>query len=273
MQNFGIKIKMTKISKNKNLYNLARNFLVIIIALLTMQSCKVSQKSSYFKTLALRDTTINNFVKNDFESVIMPGDELAIGVTSLSIVEDGIFNSAAAVSKDASGYTVLQDGNIVLHRLGATKAAGLTRKELAKKIQNGLLAFTKEPIVKVEYLNHKLTVIGEVKSPQIIKLPQEQISILDALILSGDLTEAGKRNDIIIIREEGNDKKVKHINLEDHSIFTSEWYYVKPNDIILVNADNKKIETAERKQKFQNTLTLVTTGLSLVLVVLSRFVK
>lgn len=273
MKNFGIKIKMTYKIKNKNLSILLRNILGVFIIILTIQSCKVTSKSSYFKTLAVRDTTITNFVKNDFESVIVTGDELSINVTSLSIVEDGIFNSASASSKDASGFIVQSDGNIILHRLGATKAAGLTRRELAKKIQNGLLAYTKEPIVKVEYLNHKLTVIGEVRSPQIIKLPQEQITILEALVLSGDITEIGKRNDITIIREDGNDKKVKHINLEDHSIFTSEWYYIKPNDIILVNADNKKLQTTERKQKLQNTLALVTTGLSLVLIVLSRFVK
>lgn len=259
--------------KNKKFPFLLQNLFVFSILLLAMQSCKVTSKSAYFKTLVAKDTIISNFVKNDFESVIVTGDELAISVSSLSPVEDGIFNSAAALSKEGSGFLVLQDGNIILHRLGATKAVGLTRKELAKKIQNGLIAYTKEPIVNVEYLNHKLTIIGEVKQPQVLKLPAEQISIIEALVLSGDITEMGKRNDITIIREVGNDKKVKHINLEDHSIFTSEWYYVKPNDIILVSADFKKIQTAERKQKLQNTLTLVTTGLSLVLVVLSRFVK
>jgi polysaccharide biosynthesis/export protein len=264
---------MNQIIKNRTSTILLSYFLILTVALLALQSCKVTAKSSYFKTLALRDTTITNFVKNDFESVIVIGDELAIGVTSLSPLEDGIFNSAASISKEGSGYLVQKDGTVILHRLGATKAAGLTRKELAKKIQNGLLAYTKEPIVNVEYLNHKLTIIGEVKVPQILKLPKEQITIVEALVLSGDLTEQGKRNDITIIREDGNDKKVKHINLEDHSIFTSEWYYVKPNDIILVNADYKKTESAERKQKLQNTLSLVTTGLSLVLVVLSRFIK
>jgi polysaccharide biosynthesis/export protein len=264
---------MNQIFKNKTVAILLRNFLVINLALLALQSCKVTAKSAYFKTLAVRDTTITNFIKNDFESVIVVGDELSILTTSLSQTEDVIFNSAAALSKEGTGYLVQKDGTVVLHRLGATKAAGLTRKEFAKKIQNALLAYTKEPIVNVEYLNHKLTIIGEVKAPQIIKLPKEQITILEALVLSGDVTELGKRNDITIIREEGNDKKVKHINLEDHSIFTSEWYYVKPNDIVIVNTDYKKVETVERKQKLQNTLTLVTTGVSLVLVVLSRFIK
>ena len=260
--------------KNNNLVYLLRNFTIILLSLFALQSCKVTKPSAYFKTLTIKDTTIQNFVKNDFESVIVKGDELSITVSSLSVIEDAIFNSAQAVNKDGrGGYSVQQDGTITLHRLGAIKAEGFTRKELAKKIQNGLLAYTKEPIVQVEYLNHKLTIIGEVRSPQVLKLPQDQITILEALVLSGDITLDGVRNNITIIREEGTDKKVKHINLEDHSIFTSPWYYVKPNDIILVSANYKKLETEARKQKLQNTLALVTTGLSLVLVVLSRFVK
>ena len=141
---------MSQSIKINQFYNLCRNVLLILLALVAMQSCKVTTKSAYFKTLALRDTTIKNFVKSDFESVIVKGDELAIAVTSLSTIEDAIFNNAAAISKDGNiGYKVQQDGNIIVHRLGAIKAEGLTRKELAKKIQNGLLAYTKEPIVLV----------------------------------------------------------------------------------------------------------------------------
>ena len=273
MHYFEIKNNMPNSQKNQKLIYLLRNVAFVFMILFAMQSCKVTNRSAYFKTLATRDTTIQNFVKNDFESVIVKGDELSITVSSLSVIEDGVFNSAQLLSKEGSGYKVQQDGTVTLHRLGAIKAEGFTRKELAKKIQNGLLAYTKEPIVQVEYLNHKLTIIGEVRSPQVLKLPQDQITILEALVLSGDITLDGVRNNITIIREEGTDKKVKHINLEDHSIFTSPWYYVKPNDIILVSANYKKLETEARKQKLQNTLALVTTGLSLVLVVLSRFVK
>ena len=275
MKIFEIKNDMITSPKNNKHIYLLRNIAVTAIILLAIQSCKVTGKSGYFKTLVAKDTTIQNFVKNDFESVVVAGDELAIAVSSLSKEEDAIFNSGGVLSKEANsgGYKVQQDGTILVHRLGRIMAAGQTRKELAKKIQNGLLAYTKEPIVQVEYLNHKLTIIGEVRSPQVLKLPQDQISIIDALVLSGDINENGIRNNITIIREEGGDKKVKHINLEDHSIFTSPWYYVKPNDIILVSANYKKLESEARKVKLQNTITLVTTSISLLLVILSRFIK
>jgi polysaccharide biosynthesis/export protein len=258
----------------KHHFNLLSKFAFFIIALIfTLSSCKVTSKSAYFKTLT-KDTTITGFVPNNYESKIVKGDILAITVSSLSTIEDGIFNSGMPVQGgELSGYTVQQDGTVLLHRLGNVQAEGLTRKELAKKIQQGLIAYTKEPIVQVAYVNHKITVVGKIGSPSVLKLPQDQISIIDALVLCGDVTESAKKNDITIIREENGNKVVKHLNLEDNSIFTSPWYYVKPNDLILVTSDISKEIKAERKQKLQNTITLVTTGLSLVLVILSQFVK
>ncbi len=241
--------------------------------LFSFSSCKVTSQSAYFKTLQ-KDTTLKGFLSNDYESKIMNGDRLSISVSSLSPVEDALFNSASATNASGEGgYTVLQDGSILLHRLGTITAAGLTRKELSIKIQNSLLAYTKEPIVAINYLNHKITVLGDVGAPQVLKIPEEQISVIDALVLSGDIKQTAKRNDITIIREEGNEKKVKHINLEDHSIFTSPWYYVKPNDIIIVSTDNEKLVKAERKQKLQNTLSLVASTVSLVIIILGQIFK
>jgi polysaccharide biosynthesis/export protein len=235
-------------------------------------SCKVTQQKSYFSTLT-KDTTITGFVNSNQESKIINGDQLAITVSSLSPTEDAIFNGTMATGTEISGYTVDEQGQIQLHRLGNTKAAGLTRKELSKKIEQGLLPYTKEPIVKITYLNHKATIFGEVKAPQVLKMPEEQISLIDAIVLSGDITPLGKRNDIVIIREEGNTKTVKHINLEDHSIFTSPWYYIKPNDIVLIGSDYTKTIKEEKQQKLQTSLSLIATVVSLAVVVLSRFIN
>ncbi|MEQ1554212.1 MAG: polysaccharide biosynthesis/export family protein [Ferruginibacter sp.] len=250
------------------------NVLLIYIAILSLSSCKVTSQGSYFKTLQ-KDTTLQNFVSNDYESKIIKGDKISISVSSLSPSEDAFFNNPASTSSLATtaGYLVQQDGTILLHRLGAIVAEGLTRKELSKKIENGLLPYTKEPIVTVNYLNHKITILGEVSKPQVLNMPEEQISIIDALVLSGDVTPNAIRNNITVIREEGNQKKVKHINLEDHSIFTSSWYYAKPNDIIIVAADNVKYVKEENKKKLQTNLSLVASVVSLVIIILSRIIK
>jgi polysaccharide biosynthesis/export protein len=257
---------------------LYKSAIIFVVIVFIFSSCKVTQPSSYFKTLQ-KDTTIKNFITNDFELKIIKGDKLLINVSSMSPTEDAFFNAIAisgAKGENASsvgGYFVQQDGTIFLHRLGVVKVEGLTRRELSKKIETNLLPFLKDPIVQVNFLNHKLTLLGEINKPQVLNLPEEQISILDAIVLSGDITPLGTRNNITIIRENGNEKEVKHINLEDHSIFSSPWYYVKPNDIILVAADTNKYVKTEKRQKLQNGLSLAATGISLALIILSRVVK
>jgi polysaccharide biosynthesis/export protein len=262
-------------SKSGNLYTAV---LLFIAMLFLFSSCKITQQSAYFKTLQ-KDTTLKNFITNDFELKIIKGDRLSINVSSMSSVEDAFFNAVTSVgagagsATSAGGYSVQQDGTILLHRLGAYKVEGFTRRELSKKIETSLLPYMKDPIVQVNFLNHKITLLGEVSTPQVLNLPEEQISIIDALVLSGDVTPNAKRNNITIIRENGNEKQVKHINLEDHSIFSSPWYYVKPNDIILVAADTEKYIKAEKRQKLQNTLSLVASGVSLAVIILSRIIK
>jgi polysaccharide biosynthesis/export protein len=252
--------------------------LILIVVLFLFSSCKITQQSAYFKTLQ-KDTTLKNFVTNDFELKIIKGDRLSINVSSMSPTEDAFFNAVTSTgagvgsATSIGGYGVQQDGTILLHRLGTYKVEGFTRRELSKKIETSLLPFMKDPIVQVNFLNHKITLLGELAKPQVLNLPEEQISIIDALVLSGDVTPNAKRNNITIIRENGNEKQVKHINLEDHSIFSSPWYYVKPNDIILVATDNEKYVKAEKRQKLQSTLSLVASGVSLAVIILSRIIK
>lgn len=251
---------------------------VFCVALLLISSCKVSKPSYYFTNLQ-KDTTIKGFVTADFESKIIKGDRLSVNVSSLSTVEDAIFNSAglststATAGTTSGGYTVQPDGTILFHRLGTISVAGLTRKELSKQLENKLLAYMKEPIVQVNFLNHKITVLGEVRTPQVLAMPEEQLSLIDALVLSGDVTPNAKRNSITIIREEGTEKKVKHVNLEDNSIFSSQWYYVKPNDIILVSADTERFVKEENRRKLQTTLSLVASGISLLIIIADRVIK
>ncbi len=240
-------------------------------------SCKVTQQTQYFKTLS-KDTTLTGFVSNDFESKIRKGDRLAVSVSSLSPVEDALFNGGSAASAggatlSATGYTVAQDGTVELHRLGRVTAEGSTRKQLAQKLQKDLLPYLKEPIVSVTYLNHKVTILGEVGKPQVLSLPEEQISVIDALVLSGDVTPNAKRNNILIIRDNGTEKKIKHINLEDNSIFSSPWYYVQPDDIVMVSPDNERYVKEENRRKLQTTLSLVASGVSLLIIILDRVIK
>ena len=246
----------------------------VIAGMLFLSSCRIPKESVYFKTLQ-QDSTINGFVTNDFESKIRVGDQLSIVATSLSAAEDEQFNKGAAVSESPamSGFKVQPDGTVLLHRLGAVKAAGLTRKQFATQLQQQLMGYMKEPIVNVNYLNHKVTVMGEVGGPQVLPMPEEQLSLIDVLVKSGDIGVAGLKNRVMVIREVGTTKQVKYLNLEDASILTSPWYYVQPNDIILVRTDMEKKERAERRTRTQTTIAMATGAVSFLLLVLDRIAR
>ncbi|WP_255155815.1 polysaccharide biosynthesis/export family protein [Ferruginibacter sp. HRS2-29] len=247
--------------------------------MLLFTSCKTAKESQYFKTMT-KDTTITGFVNNDFEAKIKAGDNLSIVITSLSKDEDILFNQAAGeiVSGNSTattgiGFLVATDGTVALHRLGSVKAEGKTRKEFALYLQNAMLPYMKDPIANVYFLNHRVTVMGAVKSPQVLSLPGEPLSLLDAIVLSGDMIEASRKDDVMIIRETGNEKTVKHINLEDHSLFKSPWYYVQPNDIVYVKPDIEKMEREEKRRRVQTTVTLIASGVSLILIIADRIFR
>jgi polysaccharide export outer membrane protein len=188
-----------------------------------------------------------------------------------------VYNAAALSpgtvgTSSANGYVVDMNGNIQLHRLGNMHAEGMTRRELKNKIETDIKPYLKDPVITVRYLNHRVTVIGEVGKPQVIPMPEEQLSVLEVLGASGDITLMGKRDNILIIRETETGKQFKRLNLENHSVFTSEWYYLKPDDVVYVEP-NDKIVRDEKRQRTQQTVALAMSGLSLAIIILNSLLK
>jgi polysaccharide export outer membrane protein len=268
--------------KPGNKYNLKTGFfytvMLIILAGITFSSCAPSKNAYYFKTVP-RDTSINSMVNRVAETRIVKNDLLSINFSSLNPGEDVIYNSAAggasatgAGGSGGGGYLVDAQGNIQLHKLGLIHAEGMTRAELKNKIQKDIEPYLKDPVVTVRYLNHRVSVLGEVSSPGVVQMPEERLSVLEVLSVSGDVTSSAKRNNILIIRDTSTGKQLKRINLEDHSIFTSEWYYLQTGDIVYVEPNEKKLNE-EKRTKTQQMVGLILSGISLGLIILDRVVK
>ena len=247
------------------------------LIILLFSSCTTAKKSYYFKNLP-RDTSINTTVNRLAESVIRKNDQLAITISSLNPEEDRVYNAAAlslsstTAGSGSNGYFVDANGNIQLHRLGNLHAEGMTRRELKNKIETDIKPYLKDPVVTVRYLNHRVTVMGEVTQPQVVPMPEEQLSILEVLGASGDITLTGKKDNVLIIRETETGKQFKRLNLEDHSVFTSEWYYLKPDDVVYVEPNDKKIKD-EKRARTQQTVSLGISVISLAIIILNRIVK
>lgn len=246
------------------------------ICSVVMISCKTTRPvEGYFTTLKT-DTSINRFITPQLESKIIVGDVLGIVFKSLNPDENGLYNYGNVITPAGTAtpmYTVQPDGTIKVMRLGNVKAEGLTRKQLALQLEKAMEPYLKAPLVEVSYLNHKVTILGSVARPQVLNMSEETVTLLEALVMSGDLTEEARRNDIMVIRDSNDQKMIKHVNLQDHSIFNSPWYYLKSNDIVYVMADRTKDEAEERRRRLQTTLSLVASGTSLLIILLDRITR
>jgi len=240
----------------------------LILALFTISSCGSTKKVIYFPEV--KDGTIQSTTVFP-ESIIQKNDILSITVSSLSAAADAPFNSPNNSGPGAiSGYLVNSEGNIQFPILGNMKAEGLTKNQLKDKITKALVDAKQlvDPIVTIRFANFRVTILGEVNHPTVVAVPNEKISLLEAIGLAGDLTIYGKRQNVMIIREEKEQKIIKRVDLNSAEIFTSPYYYLQSNDIVYVEPNKTKIASVSRGNQI---LPIVLSGLSLAVIAVQQF--
>ncbi|WP_230392234.1 polysaccharide biosynthesis/export family protein [Pontibacter sp. FD36] len=255
------------------------SYATLLIPLLS--ACVSTKDAVYFNNIG------NSEIKGSTESlepVIQPNDLLSITISSLNPAASEVFNvssnssmrmnNATAQSTVAPviGYLVDQEGNVQLPLLGKTKAAGITKKDFQEGIRNQLIQkkLLVEPVVDIRYLNYKISVLGEVARPSVLTVPNEKITLLEALGLAGDLTIYASRNNVLLIREENGVKKLTRLDLTSKELFASPYYYLKSNDIIYVEPNKTKIQSASNVRQW---LPVVFSGLTIVIIALDRLTR
>lgn len=239
------------------------NFQFLILIIFFLSSCSTTKKYTYFQDIP-NDTTLTNLVSKDFEPKIQKGDLLGITVASLSPENTVIYNAPQNIQGPLTGYLVDGNGDIQFIKLGTLHVAGMTRKELKDTLEKDLTPYLAQSVVAVGFLNRHVTMMGGV-SPQILPMPADNMTLLDALAASGGIGLKGKTDNVLVIREKGNSKEFKRLNLTDKSIFYSPYFYLQPNDIVYVEPVKVK------EDKTYRIISYITTGISLVLLILSRF--
>jgi len=203
-------------------------------------------------------------VSKDFEPKIQKGDLLGITVASLSPENTIIYNAPQNAQGPLAGYLVDENGNIQFVKLGSLHVEGMTRKEMKDTLEKDLAPYLAQAVVAVGFLNRHITMMGGV-SPQIIPMPNDNMTILDAIAASGGISDKGRPDNILVVREKGNSKEFKRLNLTDNSIFYSPYFYMQPNDIVYVEP------VKEKKNQFFTIFSIVVSSVSLIFLVLNRF--
>lgn len=265
------------LKKHRQRLNLWLAGLLFFLVVIAATSCKVTRPSNYFYNIS-RDTTINGTKQTVLPLKIKSGDGLAIAISSLNKDEDALYASSltAGASGEAGflpGLLVNEAGEIYVHKLGKIKVAGLTRAELKIQLERDLLPFLKDPIVAVSFTNHHLTVIGEIGSPQVLTIPDEKISIIDVMAKSGTALKTTQLTNVMIIREKENSKDFRHVNLEDNSIFTSPYFYLQPNDVVVISPNDKIVKEEQRRTQYLQTSAFILQFLSISLIIYQTFFR
>ena len=218
---------------------------------------------TYEKTVYLQDAGKETVTKiSNYSGIsIQPQDMLAIVVYSKTPELALPFNlttmsylsleekSLSVNQQDISGYVVDKNGEIDFPTLGKLKVEGLTREELATLIKNKLISenYINDPIVRVQFLNFRIFIGGEVVKPGMYEVTNDRITLLEAITMAGDLTIHGKRDNIKIIREKNGERKIYVVDLTKADLFNSPAYYLQQNDYIYVEPNQNKIKNANRR--------------------------
>lgn len=241
---------------------------IALLAILFFSSCKITRTNSYFRELT-KDTVVTLAAKTNEELKVKQGDILTISVSSLSKEEDELFNNESSKVCEINA-----EGNIYFHRIGKLPVVGLTRRQVKLTIEEKLTPYLKEPIVSVKFVNHHVTILGDINNPRILEMPAEKISLIDAIAQSGSVNPTTKLSSVIIIRDSStNMKQIKHVNLEDHSLFGSQFFYLQPNDVVVLNADEKLIIEEKKRQRYQQISTVILQAVTVALVIYQTFFR
>lgn len=222
----------------------------------------------------------------EYEAIIHEDDLLSITVNSKNPELALPFNMPLVsyqIGKDSGGtqrllgYLVDSRGDIDFPILGKLHVEGLTRSQLIDQIKRRLVDedLIKDPIVTVQFLNFKISVMGEVSRPGSFSITGDRITLLEALSMAGDLTIYGKRDRVAVIREKDGKRTILFHDLRSADIFKSPCYYLQQNDIVYVEPNRAKAGQSQINQNnsvgvWLSAVSVLTSVASIIVAVLVK---
>ena len=276
VNHFEWKILMNK----KNKVNRGIKWAILLFAITLTSSCVSNKKIAYFQDIQSINKAKLDSAISFTEPIIQPDDILSINVFTLNPQSGAIVNQAAStptlggntnssLTTQNTGFLVDKNGDIELSLIGKLKVAGLTTYQARELIRDKASEFYKQPNIQLRFANFKVSVLGEVNAPSAYTLPNEKVSILDALSLAGDLTIYGKRENVLIIRDNNGKKEFARLDLNSSSIFNSPFYYLKQNDVIYVEPNKRKVSASNSAQI--QTIGVIASVVSVIVLAISNF--
>jgi Periplasmic protein involved in polysaccharide export len=262
--------------------------LLALTSILFFACQSVPKDISYFQDFEqIKNKQIADFYK--YEPTIKNNDQLIISVSApvLDQTQVAQFNlpmntylaqgeSVLANSGAMQTYTVNKDGYVNFPVIGKIKLQGLTRSQAVDLLESKISPYLPDPIINLQFVSFRVTVLGEVNRPGTIEIKDEHISVLEAIGQAGDLTVYGNRKNIKVIRDNNGIQEFYEFDLTKSEVFTSPYYYLQQNDVVYIEPN----DTKKKGSKFGagenytiSVLSLTFSALSIVTSVLGILLK
>lgn len=239
---------------------------VIVIGIsFFVSSCVTYKNIPYFQDLS-DSARISSLKPKYTDLVIQPDDILSINIQTIDPAASAVFaqpvpsayptsnvfsatptgaTAANAQLAGASGYLINKKGDLDLPILGHFHLAGLTTSAAEDTIALRASLYYKSPTVYVRFSNFRITVLGEVERPGTFIMPNEKVTLFEALGLAGDLTIFGKRENVLLIRDSADHNQLVRLNLNSKEIVKSNYFYLQKNDVIYVEPIKAKLANVD----------------------------
>lgn len=233
------------------IFKTVKPFYLLIFTLVIASSCTHRKKLVYFQG-AMPDSTNNT----NYSPVLRSDDLISIGVASLDMDAVKPFNLPVTNLSNTTmggytqgtptqpGYLIDADGNIDFPVIGKIKLGGLTRSAAIDLLKEQLKPYLNNSSIQLRILNYKVTVLGEVRNPGTFTIPNERITLPEALGIAGDLNITGVRKNVLVVRDVDGKKTETRVNLTSKELFSSPVYYLQQNDVVYVEPNRAKINSA-----------------------------
>lgn len=254
---------------------------VLCLIALACVGC-VTQKQMTYLSNAKPETasSYNEHFTPQTELVVRAGDALTIFVSALDQEAVAPYNLPTAVystpgekqvatTPSLQYYTVDEAGDVDFPVLGKLHIAGLRRTEVEAMIKEELAKQVLNPTVHVNFINAKVSVLGEVTRPGQIEMKGGRMTILDALAAAGDMTPYGRRDNVLLTREVNGKLEIARLNLRDASLYTSPYYYLQQNDVIYVSPNKVRVISSTNASLWLSMVSTLASAATVIVTVIN----
>jgi len=254
-----------------------------ILALLSIFSCRSSKDLIYLKDAAQNDI-IKGLPSTVTEHILKTGDILYVSIKSTNADVNQLYNPEATMEGTGGGQSYMKfstpsgaylygfeidkEGEVKLPMLGNIKLSGHTQSEAEQIVQKKADETLTAPIVKVKLLNFKITVMGEVRNPGVYYNYNNSINLIEALAMASGNTDFATIKDVMVVRPSAEGNKTFMLDLTSKDVYSSEAFYLHPNDNIIVRPDKNKSTqlNSQAYSLFLSTTSVLVTVLGFLLV-------